>query len=73
VTTKRKPAVKPLPILVAVDNMYWRGKVVSEFLEGYDEAFSDHCKQAIQKWVDSIAVYEASLDSKPVVNAERKP
>jgi hypothetical protein len=75
VTHRKKPEpIKPLP--VAIEHMYWRGKIVAEFLEGYDEHFSTQAKQAIQRWVVAITAYEASRDFKPApptVNAERKP
>lgn len=57
--SKKKPVpIKPLP--VAVDEMYWRSKIVSEFLEGYVEQLSVHANQAVQRMVSAIADYERS-------------
>lgn len=70
VTTKRKPVVKPMA--VAVEELYWRGKIACEILDGLELPIQ--AQEPVRRFLLATGDYEASkLAVSPTTVTERKP
>jgi hypothetical protein len=68
VSHKRKPVVKPLP--TATTELYWRGKVACEILDGLELPIQ--AQEPVKRFLWAVADYEASMiDAIPAINPEK--